>query len=356
MAYIRHCIFFAVLSFCIAFNAKAQTVYYPARASQLLKATAEDAAMLLQKAVAGSRFTTQAYTTVPSEGIVFLYDSTITDNQACRVQSNGLNLIKFSAFQDNGLHYGIYQYLHQLGFRFYQPGSIWEITPSLSSSYSKIDTVFTTPYKYKSWSISGGHSRWIMDNNTAFNWDSYVGENGHNWALYQRRNGMLGAMGFRGHRGDIMTGNYLTTLQSNPCFVANNNGSRLANSQSVPDINNTAATALWSNTIEQKYTDYKATIVRDPSFYANFYRNFDYNNKYIGIEVPDGAKWGNSKENEVCSAVDYPKAISSLRWLTKQHKKFLQNMLMLIFSCMLIQLIQMCHHPLSVSTKILIYR
>lgn len=306
MAYIRNCIFVAVVLFCIAFNAKAQTVYYPARASQLLKATAEDAAMLLQKAVTGSRFTTQAYTTVPSEGIVFLYDSSITDNQACKVESNGLNLIKFSAFQDNGLHFGIYQYLHQLGFRFYQPGSIWEITPALSSAYSKIDTVFTTPYKYKSWSISGGHRRWIMDNNIAFDWDNYTGENGHNWALYQRRNGMLGALGFRGHRGDIMTGNYLTTLKNNPCFVANNNGSRQASVQSVPDFKNSAATDLWANTIEQKYTQERAVILNNPTLYTNTYRNLDYT-KYIGIEVADGARWGNSKENEVCDAVDYPK-------------------------------------------------
>ena len=307
MAFIRNCVIIAVIFCCIVTNAKAQIVYYPAQSSQLLKATADDAAMLFQKAIPGSRFTIQAYTNMPNTGIIFIYDSSIRDNQACRVESNGLGYIKFSAAQDNGLHFGLYQYLHQLGFRFYQPGSIWEITPSLASSFIKTDTIFTTPYKYKTWFVSGGHRRWIMDNNTSYDWDCYAGDNGHNWALYQRRNGMLGSSGFKGHRGDLMSGTYMTALQNNSCYVANYNGSRQASINSVPDIFNSAATSLWANTIEQKYTQGKNIILGNTSLYVNTYRNFDYGSKYIGIEVPDGAKWGNSKENEICTARDYPK-------------------------------------------------
>jgi Secretion system C-terminal sorting domain len=307
MAFIRNCVITAVIAFCILQNVMAQTVYYPAQSSQLLKATAEDAATLLQKAIPGSRFITQAYTNMPSTGIVLIYSSTITDNQACKVESNGYDMIKFTAAQDNGLHFGIYQYLHQLGFRFYQPGTAWEIIPALATSYKKIDTVYNSAYKYKSWFVSGGHNRWVMDNNPSYGWDIYFGENGHNWALYQRRNGMLGSAGFSGHRGDIMTGNYLATLKENPCYVANYNGSRQANSRSVPDINNTMATDLWANAIEQKQTQYKNTIFGNTSLYANQYRNYNYNYEHIGIEVPDGGNWGNSKDNEVCNAVDYPK-------------------------------------------------
>jgi Secretion system C-terminal sorting domain len=307
MAFIRNCIICAVIALCIFNNAKAQTVYYPALSSQLLKATAEDMAGLLQKAIPGSHFITQAYSSAPLSGIVLSYDNSITDNQACLVQSDGSNGIKFLAAEDNGLHFGVYQYLYQLGFRFYQPGSIWEVIPSLTSSYKKIDTAYTTSYKYKTWFISGGHNRWVMDNNTAYNWDTYFGDNGHNWALYQRRNGMTGAYSFRGHRGDMMSGAYLTTLQNNPCYVANYNGSRAASVQSVPDINNAAATDLWASTIEQKYTQYKNTIFNNSNTYINISKNFSYNYSNVGIEVPDGARWGNSKLSDVCAASDYPK-------------------------------------------------
>lgn len=306
MAFIRNRFLLAVLLFCF-YTVKAQTVYYPAQSSQLLKTTAEDMATLLQRSIAGSHFNTQPYTNIPASGIVLLYDSTIKDNQACRVKVYGENNLRFSAAEDNGLCFGVYQYLQQCGFRFYQPGSIWELIPALPSAYRDIDTVFTTPYRYKTWFISGGHSRWAMDNNTAYSWEPYAGDLGHNWALYQRRNGMLGAYRFTGHRGDVMTGTYMATLVNNPCYVANYEGSREATNRSVPDINNNSGMQLWGNTIQQKFTQYRNNIFSNPALYANLYRNFGYYNGLIGIEVPDGAQWGNVKDNNGCTGNGYPK-------------------------------------------------
>jgi len=299
MAFIRNCFVTAVTVFCMS-GTEAQTVGYPLLSSRLLKSTAEDAAILLQKAMPGSHFITQAYSGTPTTGIILFYDSTITDNQACKVESDGISFIRFSASQDNGLCFGLYQYLQDLGFRFYQPGSFWEMIPSLSGAFKKIDTVYTCSFKYKSWFISGGHNRWIMDNNASYGWDTYFGENGHNWALYQRRNGMTGAYRFAGHRGDIMTGTYFSALQNNPCYVASYNNSRVATKQSVPDVNNTDAMKLWSNTIDQNYTQYKNIILGNVNLYVNQFRNFNYGAKNIGIEVPDGTNWGNTKDNLGC--------------------------------------------------------
>ena len=305
MAFIRNCIITWVITLILCFHATGQVIYYPVHSSSLLRSTAQDAAGLLSKAVAGSNFSVQEYITLPQTGIIFIYDSTITDNQLCKVESNGNSFLKFTASQDNGLLFGIYRYLEEAGFRFYQPGSIWEITPSLASPYKAVYKSYTTSYKYKSWFISGGHNRWIMDNNNDYGWDIYYGQNGHNWALYQRRNGMLGAYRFAGHRGDIMTGDYLTTIQNNPCYVACYDGSRTATTQSVPDVNNTTAMQLWSNAIEKNYTSFKNIIFGNKPLYADYYRNFDFNNNRIGIEVPDGSQWGNSKDNSGCSNMDY---------------------------------------------------
>lgn len=306
MAFIRNCFIIAVCTFCVIYS-DAQTVSYPIQSSQLLKSTAEDVAMLLQKAVSGGQFTTVAYSALPARGIILIYDSAITDNQACKIESDGIGVIKFSASQDNGLCFGIYHYLQNLGFRFYQPGYIWEITPSLTTAYEKIDTIYTFRFKYNSWFVSGGHTRWVMDNNTSYSWDTYFGENGHNWALYQRRNGMTGEYRFSGHRGDIMTGTYLNTLQNTPCYVASFNNSRVATNQSVPDVNNIDAMQLWSNTIEQKYTSYRNIILGDVNLYVNQFRNFNYGNHNMGIEVPDGARWGNTIDNLGCINSGYAK-------------------------------------------------
>ena len=306
MAFIRNCILSAVMAICICINTKAQTVYYPALSSKLLKATAEDIASLLQKAIPGSQFTTQSYNVMPVNGIVLSYDNSISDNQSCRVSGDGMTYIKFAAPEDNGLHFGVYQYLNNLGFRFYQPGSIWEVTPSLSSAWKKMDTIYTCSYQYKTWFISGGHNRWIMDNTNAYYWDAYFGENGHSWALYQRRNGMLGSKRFTGHRDDLMRGDYFTALQSNPCYVANYNGSRIATTQSVPDYKNDAAKQLWADAIEKKHTTTRNNILSNTSLYVDTYRNLNYAYDYIGLEVPDAAHFGNSKDNDVCTATEYP--------------------------------------------------
>jgi Secretion system C-terminal sorting domain len=305
MALIRTCILFAAI---IGFSlcAKSQTIFYPTLASKLLKETALDVASLLQQTNASINIITQSYTGFPTKGIVLIYDSTITDNQACKVSGNGTDWLQFSAAEDNGLIFGLYQYLHQLGFRFYQPGTIWQITPSLQSVYKNIDTIFNTSYKYKGWFVSGGCSKWIMDNTDEFQWDTYTGSNGHQYAMYQRRNGMLGGYTFRGHRDDITAGEYLTTLKNNPCYVANSNGSREAYLGSVPNINNSAAMQLWTNVIQKKDTQYKKTIFNNKILYNNIYRNFSFYNAHVGLEVPDGAAWGNTNGNSACGSEVYP--------------------------------------------------
>jgi hypothetical protein len=305
MAFIRCTLVVVALLWCMIHQG--QTVYYPTGASQLLKETAADMAQLLQRAT-GTAIPIQPYTIRPTTGIVLVYDSTVTGNQTCRIEGNGTSYLLLAAAQDNGLVFGAYHYLYLLGLRFYQPGTAWEWVPSMASPYKALHTTVSGHYKYRNWFISGGHNRWAMDNTTAYNWDVYFGQNGHQWALYQRRNGMAGAHRFAGHRTDILTSGYLTTMQQNPCYVASYNGSRQANLQSVPDINNAQAMQLWGNAIEQKYRQYRNAIYGNPTLYANQYHNFAYNNQLIGLEVPDGAQWGNTTDNTGCNANGYPSA------------------------------------------------
>ncbi|HMO62277.1 MAG TPA: T9SS type A sorting domain-containing protein [Ferruginibacter sp.] len=302
MVFVRYCLLTAA-GLCCMLQSNSQTVYYPAQASSLLKATAADMAMLLQKAVQGSSFSTQAYSVMarPQSGIVLLYDSTLSTGQHCMVKSDGAGIISFAAAEDNGLHYGVYQYLKKLGFIFYLPGNIWEHIPALSSAFVQIDTTYQSSYKYNTWFISGGHNRWVMDNDNSYYWDTYFGKNGHQWALYQRRNGTTGAYRYNGHRGDMMSGAYLETLKNNPCYVAPYNGSREATVQSVPDIRNISAMQQWQLAIEQAYTKTKNTILGNKTLYPNLANNFSYNHANIGIEVPDGAHWANSNDNSGCT-------------------------------------------------------
>ncbi len=311
MAFIRICLLASLINCVPLSSLVAQTIFYPENSSQLLRSTVTDIAGLLQRSIldTNTRFTTQSYAHImPASGIVLVYDSTITDNQLCKLEGTETSLLVFTAAEDNGLIFGVYQYLHELGFRFYQPGDTWEIIPRLSTVFKKGSKSYNTAYKYKSWFISGGHRNWVMDKSTLYNWEVYTGENGHNWSLYQRRNGMMGAHRFAGHRGDILSGNYLATIQNNPCYVANYNGSRQATTSSVPDIYNNEARQLWASTIAQKYTQSKNNILNNPVLYVNQYRSLFYNTRYIGIEVPDGPRWGNSRDSIGCTSIDYASA------------------------------------------------
>ncbi len=294
-----------VLLCCFAITSDGQVVYYPSNSSDLLKSTAQDVADVFTKAIPGSTFVIQQYSvTVPQSGIIFLYDSTLTVDQSCKIEGN-LTSIKFSAAQDNGLCFGVYKYLNSLGFRFYLPGSIWEKIPTLSSPFQNIGLLVHGNLKYNNWNISGGHNRWAMDNDDAYGWDIYFGKNGHEWAKYQRRNNMNGFNRFTGHRGDILTPFYLNTLQSNPCYVACYDQSRLPGMQSVPDINNADAKDLWASSISTQYSSFMNLVAGNPILYANYYHNFHFANSNIGIEVPDGAHWGNSTDNNNCSTGNY---------------------------------------------------
>lgn len=302
-------IIFLILICCVT-TLHAQTVYYPPQSSDLLKLTATDVAALFNRSIANGRFATQEYSSMPKSGFVFIYDSTMINDQSCKIECNG-DLIKFSAAQDAGLCFGIYNYLDELGFRFYLPGTLWEKIPTLTSPYKQGNKIVVQKFKYNNWFISGGYNKWAMDQDASFG-DAYAGKNGHEWSQYQRRNNMNGAYRFTGHRGDILNSEYLSTLQANPCYIACNNGERKANSQAVPDINNSNALEYWASTIQQRFTSYKNIIVSAPNLYKNIYRNFNYINEYIGIEVPDGSAWGNSSDNLGCvkgnfSGDPYPK-------------------------------------------------
>ncbi|HMJ47557.1 MAG TPA: hypothetical protein VK498_09515, partial [Ferruginibacter sp.] len=106
-------VLFLLLSFATSLHA--QTVYYPAQSSDLLKSTSLDIADLFQLAIPEAQFTSKPYTLLPGTGIILIYDSSIVGDQSCKIESDGKNFIKFSASQDNGICYGIYTYLRMLG-------------------------------------------------------------------------------------------------------------------------------------------------------------------------------------------------------------------------------------------------
>ena len=84
-----------LLLLCVATRLTAQTVYYPAGSSDLLKSTANDVADLFTKAIKKNIAIT-SYSSLPQAGIIFIYDSAITANQTCKIESDGKTLTSHS--------------------------------------------------------------------------------------------------------------------------------------------------------------------------------------------------------------------------------------------------------------------
>lgn len=118
---------------------------------------------------------------------------------------------------------------------------------------------------------------------------------------------MTGQYGFSGHNSSIITGPDIAIWQNNLCYIASYNNSRAVNSMSVPDVNNAFAKDLWASTIEQKYTDYRNMVLNNPAGLINQYRSLNTSSYNVGIEVTDGAQWGNTKDNSGCINPGYAK-------------------------------------------------
>ena len=308
MVFLRACYLVVLSALLSSLDGRAQQIYIPQQASELLKNTAADLATLLNSAVTSGNFVVATYNSLPATGIVLVYDTTISDNGKCLVSGNGTDKLTFTAAEDNGLTGGVYWYLGELGFKFYQPGSLWSVTPTLPTAFKNTQYIYNSSFKYQSWFISGGCRLWLMDNSSQYNWEgSYIGANGHEWSLYMRRNGMGGKHRFAGHRSDAYTGGYLDSLRNNPCYVASFYGNRQASIASVPDIFSEPSKNLWAGSIEKIYTNRKNIIFNNPVVYKNLFRSFRYG-QLIGIEVADGPRWGAGFDSAGCNPGSYPSA------------------------------------------------
>jgi uncharacterized protein (UPF0297 family) len=302
-------------------------VYYPKESSMLGKITAQDFATQLSKVLQQPVNAVEMPDTTPERGIFLLYDDNILlpSTQSCRVEWDFKKTMRFIARHDNGLHYGVYKYLEDLGLRFYLPSKddTWTRYPTAISTKNlfrypgikwKRSIILSPKFMYKSWFIGGGYTYWQMDKEPTDAKKRLYADNGmygeipFNWDLYQRRNGMLSAYKLQGHKGESYNIENKKFLSQNPCYIAAHNNARTAMQTATPDINNEAAMQHWGNYLlngYQRENNYAITARRNSTvaeYYMtnpnNSFRNLDYLYGVIGVDVADGAAWGNSTSTQ----------------------------------------------------------
>lgn len=269
------------------------TIHYDSiNVQQTLRRTAVDLSYLLGEAT-GMTYHVRWDSTDATTGVLLTIDESITSYRAHqgRAQGNGTNRLRFTSFTMDGVEYAVYQWLDEIGFKFYAPDENYTIVPTLASPFVVIDKIYVTNYSYHGWFGSGYIAPTALDSENTIIKD---------WELYQHRNNMKNEYTFGGHNE---TFHHVDSafLVNNECYIAERDSSRNLYVNSVADPLLPAARQRWADYLFRLDSQYVASYNLNPNYHF-----------LKGIETPDGSRWGNTNSNTLCepgaSGSEYPTA------------------------------------------------
>ena len=195
------------------------------------------------------------------QGVILLINPSLNykTGESCRINSDGLSYVKFEAPTTNGLIYGIYKYLRDLGFKFYLPDSLYTIIPPLKSVFRKTSVMETPFLRVRDFFGTGGFGSGETD-------PSHNVEK--SWRLWRWRNGFGAEFSLAGHVGENFNLANAKELEQNPDWTATpimKNGK--VDVSTKLNYYNDKAVDFFTDWVIKKYTDknYKAppTYIRD---------------------------------------------------------------------------------------------
>ncbi|MFI5188590.1 MAG: hypothetical protein ACHQF0_17790, partial [Chitinophagales bacterium] len=218
----------------------------------------------------GERWDTQQ-DKVSNSGVLILQkpDGNYKTGESCLVNSDGSTYVKFESPTTNGLIYGVYQYLRDLGFKFYLPDSLYTIIPKLPSVFFKTSAMETPFLRIRDFFGTGGFGSGKTDPDHSVQ---------KSWQLWRWRNGFGAEFQLAGHTGETFNLANADELQKNPSWTATpimKNGK--VDPTTKLNYYNNQAVDFFTDWIIKKYTDknYKAPPV--------------YLRDMVSIEPADGA-------------------------------------------------------------------
>lgn len=289
-----------------------------------LGATANDLADLLNQATGSTTFSSGFfYGTLATSGIVLFIDSTLDNSQrlqSCSLTTNGINRIVFTASSSDGVRFGVYSFLAELGFRFYAPTSLWQITPSIGNVFASVtqNKNYITKREVHSWFGQGGTgSAPIIDSTGEVTKQA--------WKIYQERNNMVDEYFQTGHEGEAWLAANNSILQANPCWIAEHDSSHALVQGAVPSIR-----------VDSAMVNFARFAAFDPfNFYSSLWPgNINYYSKIrniksrykISLEAADGARWGNTTFTN-CPSGSWPSESDQQFTIANFGTSYLQGML-----------------------------
>jgi hypothetical protein len=186
------------------------TIYAP---QQMSAENLQDFKYLLEKST-GDHWQIQLTEENPVQGIFLkLYnDKSFKTKESFRLQSNGMDLMIISANAVEGLVFGFYKHLRQLGFQFFLPGEDYTIIPKINNAFGSKKNISDKPFlQIRNFFGTGGFGTTNPDP------DKLVEKA---WNLWKLRNGFGTAYALGGHRGENFILENKETLQKHPQWLA----------------------------------------------------------------------------------------------------------------------------------------
>ena len=141
--------------------AKAQNVIsYP---QKFPKEVVQDVQSLLQTSTGQSWNLQQNEAANTGLILAIKIDGDYKTGESCLVNSDGSSYVRFESPTSNGLIYGLYKYLRDLGFKFYLPDSLYTLIPSLKSIFKKTSAMETPFLRIRDFFGTGGFGSGATD-------------------------------------------------------------------------------------------------------------------------------------------------------------------------------------------------
>jgi hypothetical protein len=254
-------------------------LFRPADASPTLGVAVADVVQQLQK-LTGKTIAVNAGSSESEHGIVLVRtDGALHPGEADRlagkspeaflIRSENEESLRIVAPGDAGLAFGLYFYLHELGFRWLLPGDEWTIVPAVASTAIRVDRVVAPAFRVRTFFGTG-----------RFGPPTPIDEKGvaqQRWTTWTSRNGFGTEFAFGGHAGEGFAVAHRAEFEKHPEYLALVGGKRMPWAKNArycasnPDLQR-----LW---VEDRIAALARAVAADPRSPGSF---------AVSVEPADG--------------------------------------------------------------------
>jgi len=241
------------------------------------KEVVEDIQSLLQ-ASTGQQWTAQQ-DGESDKGIILSINTSLDykTGESCQINSDGSSYVKFESPTTNGLIYGLYKYLRDLGFKFYLPDPLYTIVPSIKSVFKKTSIMETPFLRIRDFFGTGGFGSGKTDPDRSVE---------KSWQLWKWRNGFGKEFQLAGHAGETFNLQNAKDLEKNPDWTAT---SIMKNGK----VNQTAKLNYYNKSAVDFFTDWAIRKFTD----KNYKVPPPYLRDMVSVEPADGGGYATSSPN-----------------------------------------------------------